>query len=187
MSALLDNPAFRQRVARMSIDRYHRLTEDAVIPQNTELLRGYVFTKMSKSPLHCSLARRLQHLLQNLLPEGMLVWRDDPLTLRDSEPEPDVAVVAGRDEDFREKHPSSALLVAEVSVSTLSEDREMASIYAEAGIPEYWIILAKEKRVEVYRKPSGSAYQEVFSAKQGDSIIVSSIAGATIQVSELFQ
>ena len=59
------------------------------------------------------------------------------MTLNDSEPEPDVAVVPGSVEDYRSAHPSTAVLIIEVAVSSEDVDREKAELYASAGIKEY--------------------------------------------------
>ena len=69
----------------------------------------------------------------------------------DSEPEPDVSVVAGRREDYTE-HPKTAILLVEVSESSLAFDRhQKGELYAEAGIPEYWIVNLIDRVLEVYR------------------------------------
>ena len=68
----------------------------------------------------------------------------------DSEPEPDVSVVVGSPSKFAKAHPSTAQLVVEVAVTSEELDREKAEIYAEAGVGEYWIVLANERIVEVY-------------------------------------
>ena len=66
--------------------------------------------------------------------------------MRDSEPLPDVCVVAGNVSDFDHRHPSTAELVIEVAVTTAVADREKAAIYAEAGVKEYWIVLPTERQ-----------------------------------------
>lgn len=77
-----------------------------------------------------------------------------------SEPEPDVAVV--RDEDDSRRHPSWALLVVEVSRSSLVVDLEVKSlIYAAAGVPEYWVVDPDERVVHVHRVPGADGYGDV--------------------------
>ena len=71
------------------------------------------------------------------------VCKEDPLTLADSEPEPDLAVIDGKIKDYDYIRVTTARLVIEVSVSSLALDRAKAAIYAAAGIPEYWIVLAE--------------------------------------------
>jgi Uma2 family endonuclease len=78
-----------------------------------------------------------------------------PLALDDdSEPEPDVAVVAGEYRDYVSGHPSTAALVVEVADSSLGLDRRLkVGLYARAGLPEYWIVNLVEGVLEVHRGP----------------------------------
>ncbi len=108
---------------------------------------------MSKSPLHSSIARRLFKLLQPGLPAHFTLLREVPLILADSAPEPDLAIVRGDEKDFARQHPTTAALVIKIAVTSAAEDRSQASLYAEAGVEEYWIVLPVERRVEVYRRP----------------------------------
>jgi Uma2 family endonuclease len=108
--------------------------------------------------LHSFIAKAVYDLFIRLLPPGYVVRREDPLTLADSEPEPDVAVVKGSPSDFVDAHPVTAELVVEVAVSSPGLDRENISLYAEAGVKEYWIILGRERIVEVYSLPERGRY-----------------------------
>src|SRR2546425_6527896 len=99
MSAILEIPEVRQRVSRLTVEEYHRLDEFNEHGRRTELIRGFVIEKMSKSPLHRILASRLYQLLLALLPKGFSVWKEEPLALADSEPEPDISVVRGTEAD----------------------------------------------------------------------------------------
>jgi len=95
MSAILEIPEVRRRVSRLSVEEYHRLDEFNDNGRRTELIRGILIEKMSESPLHRTLASRLYHWLFTQLPEGYSVWKEEPLTLADSEPEPDISVTPG--------------------------------------------------------------------------------------------
>ena len=86
--------------------------------------------------------------------------QEQPLRLADSMLEPDISVMRGTLTDFETQHPTTAVLVVEVAVSSVAPDRENASLYAEAGVAEYWIVLGESKAVEVYRYPENGAYQE---------------------------
>src|SRR5258706_9605585 len=132
MAAILEIPEVRQRVSPLSVREYHRLDEYNERGRRTELIRGIVIEKMSKSPLHSSLAKRLYDRIAQALPKGFVIRREDPITLADSEPEPDITVVRGDESDFFQKHPTTADLVIEVAVSHPALDRENASLYAEA-------------------------------------------------------
>ena len=84
-----------------------------------------------------------------------------PLRLGEiTEPEPDVAVIAGSIRDYTDAHPSTAALVIEVADTSLAYDRTTkASLYAKAGIAEYWIINLNNRQLEVYRSPRVDATQ----------------------------
>jgi Uma2 family endonuclease len=82
------------------------------------------------------------------------------LTLSDSEPEPDVAVVLGSPAEYRYRHPSTAALVIEVAVTSSDLDREKAAIYAEAKVPEYWLIMPGLEQTDVYSMPAQNGYAQ---------------------------
>jgi Uma2 family endonuclease len=186
MSSILDLPEVRQRVSPLTVGEYHRLDEFNEHGRRTELIRGIVIGKMSKSPLHRTVASRLYKLLLARLPEGFSVWKEEPLTLKDSEPEPDISVTRGDESDFSSAHPTTAELVVEVAVSSPALDRENASLYAEAGVKEYWIVLGPERRIEVYRRPENGRYQETRVVEARDTIDSSSVPSLRLAVSDLF-
>lgn len=177
MAEILKIPEVRRRVSPISVLEYHRLDEYNENGRRTELIRGIVIEKMSKSPLHSTISQWLYDRLAAMAPQGFLVRREDPLTLADSEPEPDISVVRGAAEDYINAHPGTAELVIEVAVSSLALDRENASLYAEAGVKEYWIVLASSREVEVYRHPENGRYAEVQTFRSEQAIDSSSIPG----------
>jgi len=186
MAAILDIPEVRQRVSRLSVAEYHRLDEFNEKGRRTELIRGILIEKMSKSPLHAAIAKRLYDLLAHLVPGGFVVRREDPITFADSEPEPDIAVVAGNEAEFFQAHPKTAELIVEVAVSSAALDRQNASLYAEAGVKEYWIVLGPERRVEVYRQPVSGRYQEMRVVGPDETIECSAVPGVRIPIHSLF-
>jgi len=186
MPAILEIPEVRQRVSALSVEEYHRLGEFNGKGRRTELIRGIVIQKMSKSPLHSFIAKRLYDRITAVLPKGWIVRREDPITLSDSEPEPDIAVVRGAEADYLEVHPTTAALVIEVAVSSPTLDRENASLYAEAGVQEYWIVLGGERRVEVYRRPAKGQYLEKDVCGLGGTIESASVPGVRVAVADLF-
>jgi Uma2 family endonuclease len=117
-----------------------------------------------------------------------------PLALGEySEPEPDVAVVAGGPRDYAEAHPTSALLVVEVSETTLGLDHDTkGSLYAAAGIPEYWIVDLVHRRLEIYRDPCpipearyGFGYRTRTIALPGDVVATPAPSGSRVAVDDL--
>ena len=108
---------------------------------------------------HASAITRVDYALRAIVPAVWIVRVQAPVSLdEESEPEPDVAVVPGRPGDYRDSHPSHPALVVEVSESSLELHRSgKGSLYARAGIPDYWIVNLVEGFVEVYRDPAPNA------------------------------
>src|SRR4029079_13613939 len=103
---------------------------------------------------HATAIQLVQQVLTTLLGAGWSVRAQLPLALDDdSEPEPDVCVVAGDPRDYRDAHPEHPALIVEVALSRVSFDREhKGSLYARAGVADYWIVNVRERRLEVYRE-----------------------------------
>ena len=105
-----------------------------------ELLNGWLILKMPKNPPHRAATRMVQQELQKVTPPGHYVDGQEPITLADSEPEPDAVIVRGKTRDYLDRHPGAAdvELVVEVADSTLERDRTLKkTIYASAGIAVY--------------------------------------------------
>ncbi len=186
MFSVLESPTLRARIWRMSIAAYHRLCEADSRAVRTELIRGIVINKRIKTPMHSSIASLLEHIIAPQVPPEFCVRKDGALTLRDSEPEPDFAIVAGNHEDYFHAHPTTAALAIEVAVTSPDDDRAMAEIYAEAGIGEYWVVLPKERAIEVFCQPEGLAYREVRRYEFADELACSTVPGVKIVLADLF-
>jgi Uma2 family endonuclease len=165
---LLEKPAIRELALPITVEQYHQLGMAGIISERTELLRGVILEKMTKSPLHVFLVQRIFEWLRGSLAAGFIVRKEEPLTLTDSEPEPDIAVVIGAADDYRAHHPASAELIVEVAIATLDLDREKANVYAAAGVPEYWIVIPAQQAVEIYSDPSPRGYQTQRTHRIGD-------------------
>jgi Uma2 family endonuclease len=185
MTALLELPGVRERVQGLSVEGYHRLGELGILGHNVELLRGIVITKMPKSPLHEVVAQKLMKRLLAQVPEGFEVRREGPLTLRDSEPEPDLSVVQGQPDDWATAHPSNAQLVIEVAVSSRAVDESKAEIYAEAGIPEYWLVRPEDRVVDVYSRPTLGGYFSKITLSERESLRCASVPGVELPIAEI--
>jgi len=163
---ILDEPAIWGAALPISVAQYHRLSADGIVPERTELLQGVIIEQMTKSPLYTFLVQRLATWLGAATPPGVFVRKEEPLTLADSEPEPDIAVVEGSPDHYRHAHPATARLVIEVAIATAGIDRAKADVYAAAGVGEYWIVMPETRAIHVYRDPSATGYadQRVLSA-----------------------
>jgi len=170
----------------LSVAAYRALGEAGLIPENTELLYGFVYTKMSKSPFHSFLLQFLHEALTRILPAGRLLRTEQPITCGDSEPEPDLAVVAGRKEDFRHDHPHTAELVIEVSISSHDYDRSKLRAYAAAGVKECWLVLGPEKKIEVYWQAKNGQFTEHASHGPDGTLTSVALPEFTLSMDALF-
>jgi len=184
-ASILELPEVRGRVSPLSVQDYHRLGEFNGNGRRTELIRGIVIEKISKSPAHSTIVALLYRLLLARVSSGFAVRQEQPLTFKDSEPEPDIAIVRGTERDFLETHPCSAELVIEVTLTNPALDQENASLYAEASVKEYWILLGKERRVEVYRRPENGRFQERLIVGPNDTLECPVLREARLQMSDL--
>ncbi len=128
----------------------------------------------------------LYKLLLTQLPPGYSVWKEEPLTLSDSQPEPDICITRGTEKDLAAAHPSTAELVVEVVVSGPALDRENTTLYAEAGVKEYWIVLGVDRMVEVYRHAQNGRYREMRLAGSDETIECVAVPGVRIKVAGMF-
>ena len=186
MADILDLPEVRARVSRLSVETYEALTEMGILDKRAELIRGVIVKKMPKSPLHRKLTKQIFKRLLALESAELVAFAEAPLRLMDSEPEPDVMIVRGKESDFDAKHPTAAELVVEVAVSSVALDRENASLYAEAGVPEYWIVLGEERRIEVYRQPENGVYQRKRLYAAGETLVCESVPGLQAPLEDWF-
>ena len=172
---------------------YYRAAEVGLFgaDERLELIEGEVLAKVSpqRAP-HSTSVRAATEALTNAFGHGFEVRAQLPLTLSDrSEPEPDVLVASGSWRTYEDHHPGAAeaLLLVEVSDSTLAYDRiRKASLYADAGVREYWIINLVERTLEIRRNPSpGLGYGDV--AVLTEDAVCSPLAApnASILVSDL--
>lgn len=144
-----------------------------------ELIYGEVIEKMSMNTPHATVIRLLRGALLQIFASGYVVDSQLPFVAADeSEPEPDVAVVAGSPLDYAQEHPAQAILLVEVSDTTLAYDLGLkARLYAQSGVPEYWVVDVNAGLLHVHRQPiasqsfeGGYGYQSVARLTRADSV-----------------
>ncbi len=185
MSAILDVPETRARVQPWTVEDYRALAEDNPVFRHSELIRGVIVEKEMKTWLHDKLVDIAGERLRGAVRGTWWVRQEASLHLADSMPEPDVSVVAGTRDDYDDK-PTTAALVVEVAVTSLVSDREKAALYAEAGVGEYWIVLAEAEQVEVYRQLENGVYQTRRIYGRGEVIEGVNVTDAPVPVEALF-
>ena len=150
-----------------------------------ELLDGVLVEMSPQGPPHAYALRQLMMLGAPVAAAaGLELSVQGPLDVgsRISLPEPDFAIVPKTPID---RHPTGALLVAEMGNTSLRMDLgPKARIYATAGIPEYWVLEVKRREIVVHREPSGSRYEYVERVGVGDTLSAIAVA-LTVAVADL--
>jgi Uma2 family endonuclease len=183
------------RVRRWTRDEYYKLAEIGLFEdQRVELLEGQVIEMRPIGAPHMMYVTIIGDVLRLAFGSGYFIRTQDPLDLGEaSQPQPDIAVIAGKAVDYRNVHPTTAALVVEVAASSLTYDRtSKVSLYAKAAIPEYWIVNLVDHQLEVYCQPGANAaalygfsYGERVVLKAGDTVTPQARPEARIAVSDL--
>ena len=147
---------------KFTLDEYHKMIETGVLIDGEpyELLEGHLVHKMSRGTPHDAAIQALLKRLFRMSPAGWDLRSQSAVTLTaGNEPEPDFAIVRGDENTYRARHPgpTDIGLLIEVSDSSLYIDRyDKGRIYAQNGIPVYWIVNVVDKVIEVYTQPGGT-------------------------------
>ncbi|MBI3636006.1 MAG: Uma2 family endonuclease [Candidatus Rokubacteria bacterium] len=139
---------------------YERLVEMGIFAdERLELLDGVLVVREPQGGPHAGIVELVAHVLEGAFGDGWHARRHSPFALDDaSEPEPDIAIIAGSRRDRLTDHPTTAALVVEVADSSLAFDRtRKASLYARAGLAELWIVDLVNGALIVHRDPAPSA------------------------------
>lgn len=172
---------------RFSLEEYHQLIESGGFDEDSrvELIEGVIADMSPKTAEHENAIRWLTHSLVGAVdPERHRVGVQTALTLAASEPEPDLAVIPV--DAPRPYHPATADLVIEVAVSSQDRDlRRKPTLYARAGIPEYWVVDLDAGHVVVHRNPTDTGYQAITEIPADGSIDAQALALPRLEVAEL--
>jgi Uma2 family endonuclease len=173
-------------------DQYYRLGELGFFDgKRVERIRGEIIEMSPIGWPHVVGCRKTAELLERVFAGVAWVSRSEqPICLPDSDPQPDVMVIAGRFEDYTD-HPTTALLLVEVSDSTLIRDtNEKAEMYAEAGIADYWVLDLEHQQLLVFRNPTpipdgGAAYRDKTTFGPTDALAPLAAPNCPVRVGDL--
>jgi Uma2 family endonuclease len=145
---------------RWSVHEYHRIIDAGVLADaECELLRGAIVDMAPEGPEHAHRCETTARYLERLFGEGWWSRQGKPITLNDSEPQPDIAMV--REQDYSNRHPipDEVCLVVEYAYSTQTKDTGVKrDLYAEANISAYLMIDLKQSKVIYYSSPTNGQY-----------------------------
>jgi Uma2 family endonuclease len=177
---------------RFTRKEYYRMAEVGILGEEdrVELIRGEIVEMSPPGRHHRAFVINLTRLLSRRLPEHVSVSVQNPLPLSDdTEPQPDLAVLRSRDVSYkdREAWAEDALLVIEVADSSLAYDRSTKRrLYAEAGIPEYWVVDCSAETVEVHRGPGPDGYRDVRLVTGAATLAPQAFPDVALSTTEIF-
>jgi Uma2 family endonuclease len=188
MSAILEYPQKHP----ISAEEYLRMGKAGVFAPEArlELIEGEIIEMAPIDPPHAGCVKTLNRLLSRRAADHAIVSVQDPLVISDrSVPQPDLALLRPRRDDYRRSHPaaSDVLLVVEVSDTTLAFDlRTKVPLYARCAIAELWVVDVNEQVLHVFRDPGAAGYATSLTFTGEQAVASTAIPDAVLQVQELF-
>ena len=173
---------------RLDAEQYFALIDrgDLRPDDRVELLEGVVVSMSPQGSPHANAIARITALLVPLVgTRGVVGVQCSFRAGRYNVPEPDFAVVSGPLERWEHGHPSEALLIVEVSDSSLPTDRpSKAAIYAATGVPQYLVANLRGDRIETFTQPdpTRATWRERRPAFRGEDVPLVALPGLSLAV-----
>mgnify|MGYP002777077164 CR=1 FL=1 len=144
-----------------TVEDYHRIVASGVLADSEcELLRGTIVDMPPEGAEHAHRCETTARYLERLFGEGWWSRQGKPITMPDSEPQPDIAIVREQDYSDRYPRPEEVRLIVEYAFSTQAKDTGIKrDLYAEAGISNYLVVDLKQAKVIHYSNPSNGRYE----------------------------
>ena len=173
---------------KWTVEDYHQLIETGLLEgKPVELLEGELIEMSPEGIPHSFTNRSVADYLRTLLKGQAFISEAHPITLDNSEPEPDIAIVRLPNDIYKLHHPYPQDIhwLIEVSNRTIEKDtKEKTVIYARNGIPEYWVIDLPHNKVWVFTQPNLQGYLKTEEFTTGN-ISPLSFPGIAIAVKNL--
>ncbi len=173
---------------RLSRDEFQRMAEQGFFrDERVELVAGVVVQMSPVGPPHCDEISVLTRTFVLGAGDRAVVRVQLPFAAgEDSQPQPDLALVAPR--RWSDRHPDQAFLLVEVAESSLAYDRRVkARLYALSGVPEYWVVDVVGKQVEVFEAPVAGSYTRHRIVPASEQLAPAAFPDVVVELGELFQ
>lgn len=176
---------------RWSVDEYYRMGEVGLLTEDdrVELIDGEVIQMSPIGSRHAGCINQLNYLLNQQIGNRAIVAVQNPIRFSDNtEPQPDLALLRPRPDFYRTAHlaPADVLLVVEVADRSIGYDRGMkVRLYAEALIPEYWLVDLTTNRIFVFSEPKNGRYHLARIAQLGDTVASPTVHGLNLVVDDI--
>ncbi|WP_024545544.1 Uma2 family endonuclease [Picosynechococcus sp. NKBG15041c] len=176
-------------LTKWTVAEYHAMVDKGILDhKRVELLQGELVEITPESPIHCYTMSHGNDYFQSLVKDRAVIYEGHPITLSQSEPEPDLVLAKLPKEQYRTKHPFAAdiLLLIEVSNSTLNYDlHDKKDVYEQEGIQEYWVIDIPNQRLHVFKDLIDDKYHSLIIHTDG-TISPHAFPDVEIEVKKLF-
>jgi Uma2 family endonuclease len=178
-------------IARLfSRDEFQRLIHSEFFAgEKVELLDGAVISMSPQNTPPAATVNRLNYQLMKLCGPDVYIRVQSPVALDEyNQPEPDVVLCAPDPVDYAEAHPrpEQIFLVIEVADASVRQDRhQKARVYARNGIPHYWVVELRQRRIEAMSSPNAETgqYRRVRTFRAGQTLMLPH--GQRIAVSDI--
>lgn len=177
---------------QFTVKQFQQMAESGILSENdrVELIRGEMIDMSPIGRRHAGCVNKLVNFLIQLLGKQIVLAPQNPVELDEtSEPQPDIALLKPRPDFYKNSHPQpeDIFLLIEVADTTVKYDREVKiPLYAEANIPEVWLVDVNQEVVEVYRNPLQGVYQDVQKLVKNQTLSILAFPDVHINVSEMF-
>ena len=178
------------QIAHFSLEDYHRMIAAGILSdRRVELLDGLIWEMPPEGTEHTYFEENLAKRLERLTQGRAYVRENKPITLSNSEPEPDIVVAKLPRSQYLEHHPfpTNIVLLVEVSKSTLERDTSVKKkVYARENIPEYWVVDVAGRKLIVYRLPASGDYQQRTELSANETIFPLAFPDVEIAIAQIF-
>jgi Uma2 family endonuclease len=173
-----------------TVGEYEQMISAGVLSEDDrlELIEGEILAMSPIGGLHIQVVNRLNRLLVLLLKDQAVVSIQNPVRLRHSEPQPDVAILrsTANDQPAGVPRASDVILVIEVADTSVALDRAVKiPLFGREGIPEAWLVDLAQGSIEVYRGPSPSGYRNKQTLGAGDILTIEAVADARLPLDDI--
>ncbi len=176
---------------RFTVEEYHKLAEVNILHEDdrVELIEGRIIEMTPIGSWHAACVKRLIDLFAERLKKRSIIGAQDPIDLnKQTEPEPDIAILKRRSDFYAERHPvpDDILLIIEVADTSIDYDKTIKiPLYAKSNIKEVWLVNLLENTVEVYIDPSPEGYKRIMQYQNNQTISPKSFPDIVVKVSEI--
>ncbi len=183
----------RPKRLRFSVDDYHKMIDWGLLRnvERAEIIDGELIESMPTGRAHAGCVKSLAELLRDVLGKSVTHSVQDPVWLDEyNQPIPDIAILNRRDDFYRRKAPTAedVLVLIEVCDSSLDYDRNRKiPLYAEANIPEVWLVNLQTSSIEMHSQPRGYSYSIVKVFRRDEIITSEKIPVLSFTAGDIFE